>query len=112
MSYRPNQKEAMGTFLTTTLAALILVAGIAAPVLSEDDQDTAKKLKESGAILPLEAIVQKAQREYPGRILEVKLEDQRNRLIYELELLDESGVVWELSYDAKTGELIQRGPDD
>lgn len=101
----------MRSFLRIAIAALFLVMARAGVGFSEVDQDTAKRLKDAGEILPLETIVEKAQRKYPGRILEVELEEKGNRLIYELELIDDAGVVWELTYDARTGELIGKELD-
>lgn len=101
----------MRSIYRSALAALLLVVSNTENAFSEDAHDAAKTLKESGEILPLETIVEKARRQVPGRILEVELK-KKERLIYELELLDENGVVWELYYDAKTGELIRKKPDD
>jgi uncharacterized membrane protein YkoI len=95
--------------LSTAFSFFAFQAGIG---LAEEDQDSAKRLRESGDILPLETILEKVSEEYPGRILEVELKEKRDRFIYELELLDDAGVVWELTYDARTGEMIQRGQDD
>ncbi len=49
---------------------------------------------------------------HPGRIMEVELEKKRNRYIYEIELVDKNGKVWELKIDAATGSLLSREEDD
>jgi Peptidase propeptide and YPEB domain len=72
----------------------------------------AQRLRESGRILPLETIVQRAQALHPGKLLDIELEREDGRYVYELELLDERGVVWELEYDAATGTLLQRKRED
>lgn len=101
----------MRSFLRVGMAALWLAA--AHPIVaSEIDPETATKLKEAGKILPLEKIVEKARRKNPGRVLEAKLEEKGGRLAYEVELVDDDGVVRELIYDAKSGELISEGADD
>lgn len=74
---------------------------------ADDDHDRAKRLKEAGEILPLERIVEMAKKDHPGRLLEAELEEKKGRFIYELELLDKEGIVWELKYDAKSGELLK-----
>jgi uncharacterized membrane protein YkoI len=109
---RYSNGKTMRSLLRIILAVLFLTVINSGIGLSEEDQDTAKKLKEAGDILPLETIVEKARQDYPGRILEVELKKKKKQLIYELELLDETGVVWELTYDAKTGELIRKKSDD
>lgn len=102
----------MRTLSVAGLAALILVAGMAGIALSDGDQDRARALRESGEIVPLEQIVDKAREEFPGRILEVELEEEEGILIYEVEILSDSGVVREFMFDARTGELIGTEEED
>ncbi len=90
------------------LLVLILIIFSEGIVLSGDDHDRAKQLKEAGDILPLEEIIEKASRKYPGRILETELEVKGKQMIYELEILDVNGIVWKLKFDARTGELIKQ----
>jgi uncharacterized membrane protein YkoI len=53
------------------------------------------------------------KRELAGRkVLEAKLERENGTLVYELELLDESGRVVERYYDAATGQLMREKPED
>jgi uncharacterized membrane protein YkoI len=75
------------------------------------DQATARKLVSSGQILPLEKIHEKAKQIKPGKILETELEKKRGLYIYEVELLDSHGTVWEIKLDAKTGQLIKLEED-
>lgn len=86
--------------------SLILFAG-AGLAVADGDHDRAKQLKEAGEILPLERIVEMAKKDRPGQLLEAELDEKKGRFIYELELLDEEGIVWELKYDAKSGELLK-----
>mgnify|MGYP001827751128 CR=1 FL=1 len=71
------------------------------------DHEAAYELAREGRILPLEQILERQRRDRPGRILEVELEREDGRLVYELELLDADGQVWELYYDAVSGQLLQ-----
>ena len=50
----------------------------------------------------------KREQEFPGKLLEVELEQEMGRWVYEFEILDDEGIVWELYYDAGTGELVKR----
>ena len=77
-----------------------------------EDHNAAKDLREAGEILSLEQIIEKAKKYTSGRILEAELEKERGQFIYEIEILDDEGVVWELKYNAKTGELIKTEKDD
>lgn len=49
-----------------------------------------------------------------GDLLETELEKNRKTglYIYEVEILDAKGMVWELDINAKTGELIKIEADD
>ena len=58
--------------------------------------------------MPLEAVLEKARALHPGQVLEVELEDKRRGYVYEVELLDEQGRVWEMKFDAHTGELLRK----
>ncbi|HSG05745.1 MAG TPA: PepSY domain-containing protein [Nitrospiria bacterium] len=91
------------------LLVLVLILSSVAPGItrSGEDHDRVKALKEAGEIVPLEAIIEKARANRPGRVLEAELETEHGRLLYELEFLDDQGVVWELEYDARTGELLE-----
>ena len=75
---------------------------------ADEDYREAQRLRQSGKILPLETIVQRAKAVHPGKLLDIELEHDDGRYVYELELLDERGVVWELKYDAATGILLKQ----
>ena len=81
------------------------------PVLA-DDQGEARRLVEKSEILALDVIIEKARQEVGGRLIELEFEYERGRYIYEVEMLGVHGKVWELKYDAQTGELIKREEDD
>lgn len=70
------------------------------------DHYQAKRLKDAGEILPLGRILRMARQIHPGRILETELERKQGRYIYEIELINGDGNVLELTYDARTGELL------
>ena len=72
----------------------------------DGDHDAARALKENGAILPLDTIVDSALRRWHGLLLEAELGRAAGRYIYEIELLDDRGVVHELYFDAATGEPL------
>ena len=76
-----------------------------------DDHDEAYELLRSGEILSLENILEISRKQVQGRILEVELEHKNERLIYELEVLDKQGIVWEIKIDASTGTIIKKEQD-
>lgn len=103
------------TAFCSVLATLAMLTGaLPAPflALAGDDHDRARAAVQAGRALPLEEIVAKANAAYPGRILDVELEDEDDRLIYEIKTITDDGRVMKLFYDAATGELLKaRGHD-
>ncbi|GAB4348257.1 MAG: PepSY domain-containing protein [Gammaproteobacteria bacterium] len=93
------------------LLAFILV-GYLAPSFADRDQEDARRLLNSGEIVPLETILNRARKTHPGQILEVELEEKRGRLIYEIEMLDDQGTVWELRFDARSADLLKLERED
>ena len=77
-----------------------------------EDNRAARHLRESGQILSLERIVQRAKAAHPGKLLDIELDRDDGRYVYEVELVDERGVVWELKYDAVTGALLEHERED
>lgn len=97
------------------LSALIIALVLAtSPVIASKDidQNEAQALREQGAILPLEDILQNVKKTRPGRVMEVELEEKHGRYIYEIEIADPNGKVWELEIDASNGSLISQEQDD
>jgi uncharacterized membrane protein YkoI len=94
--------------LSVTIALLVFSFGASA----EDDHDRARRLRDSGDILPLETVIERARKERPGHILELHLEEKRGRLLYEVEMVDDRGIVWEMYFDARSGELVKTEQED
>lgn len=97
-------------FLPACLATLLLLIGN--PAFASDDQETARRLSEAGEILPLEKILEHAQQHQSGRVLEVEFKKNHGQYIYEIEILNTKGIVWELELDAQTGQLLERKQED
>ena len=98
----------MGRLISIGFLSLMVITysnGIA------DDHDEAYELLRSGEILPLEKILEISREQVQGRILEVELEHEDELLIYELEVLDKQGIVWEIKVDATTGTIIEKEQD-
>jgi len=103
-----------GTQLLIGLALTGLLAAATPSLASERDHDEARELRERGDIVPLEQILQAAAGQRAGRVVEVELELEFDlqsasggkAYVYEVEVLDAGGEVWELKYDARTGALL------
>ena len=79
---------------------------------ADQDADRARMLKQRGDILPLEQVIESAMAVKPGQILETELDEDDGRYVYELEILDDRGQVWELELDASTAELLELESED
>lgn len=77
----------------------------AAPPPSSD-HDWALQAVRAGEIRSVADILQRLEREFIGHVLEIELERDRDRIVYEVELLSASGHVLKLVYDARTAVLI------
>lgn len=76
-------------------------------------QDEALKLRKEGKIIALQTFIERALERHPkARLLELELEEERGRYIYEIELLTVQGQVRELKFDASSGELLEDEEDD
>lgn len=91
----------------TQLTLIIMLALFAIQSMA-DDHGRALQLRQAGEILPLEKILAISRTQLDGHILEVELEQEHGTMIYEIEILDHEGRVWELKLDAANGEIINR----
>lgn len=78
------------------------------PAWGDGDHDRARRTLQSGAILPLSQIVDRALADYPGDLLEAELETDHDRPIYELKIITRQGGMVKLYYDAQDGILIRK----
>ncbi len=98
--------------LYTCLGALYLA--VAGQVAARDlSQDEALKLRQEGTILSSQTFIERALERHPkAHLLELELEEEHGRYIYEVELLTEQGQVRELKFDASSGDLLEDEEDD
>ena len=101
-----------GVFAATCAAFLALGSMAAA---ASDDHDRARQALEAGEVLQLRTILERVERDYPGQVVDVELEREREnshqRWVYKLKLLRSGGSLVKLKVDARDGSVIgQRGP--
>ena len=99
--------QIMNRIILMTFLAFMVQASIA-----DSDYGAARALVKSGKILPLEQILGNLEDDTRGKILEVEFEREGDRYIYEIEMLDDSGIVHELEIDAESGELLKIKVED
>lgn len=72
-----------------------------------DDLEIAREAVARGEILPLATILPDIQKQHPGRVIEVELELNDGRRVYEIEIVTTDGRLIELDVDARTGTLVE-----
>lgn len=96
--------------VAATLAALGGSLFAASPASSAErvrHQDV-RQLRESGKILPMEEILDRARAAQPGQIVEVELEREDGRYVYEVKVIDDADKMHRLELDAGSGEVLRR----
>jgi uncharacterized membrane protein YkoI len=71
-----------------------------------------RSMSGQGDILPLQQILENARQLHAGRALEIELEEGGDGMVYEVEILDANGEVWEMKFDARSGELLGEEQED
>lgn len=101
----------MSRFYTLLIVFILVMPGV---LMAKDiDQDEAKVLRQQGIILPLEQILQAAQSLHQGRVIKVELEKKkRGRYVYEVEIADDHGQVWEMEFNASDATLLSQERED
>lgn len=70
------------------------------------DHTAVREALQRGEVLPLVKILAIANKEVPGDVIEVELEDERAALVYEIKILTSTGRVREVKIDARTGAVV------
>lgn len=94
----------------STLGLALLLALGAAPLGNTgevSDHDRARQAVEAGEVLPLRTVLERVERQYPGQIMEVELDQDHGALVYEIKLLRPGGALLKLKVDARNGALIE-----
>ncbi len=91
------------------LAALLLCVGISpfARGGDHDDHERARAAVQAGEVLPLPALLERLHRSFPGQVLDLELEHEQGRWIYEIKLLQPDGQLLKLEVDARTAQVLQ-----
>lgn len=82
---------------------------------SADDinQDEVLELRRSGQVMPLQDILGAIAKRYPQmQVLEVELESERGRYLYEIDILTAEGAARELEIDARNGAMLEDEAED
>ncbi|MCD9028350.1 PepSY domain-containing protein [Luteimonas sp. BDR2-5] len=100
----------LSAFVLLACVSAVPVSGAEGPARRGGDADYARDGVRRGTLVRLEQLLADAERRYPGRVIEVELDDDDDE--YEIEILMRDGRVVELTYDARTGRLLEVEIDD
>lgn len=102
----------MNTFRTVILALVLSVAALPAAAgwrgdSHDRDHDRARRSVQAGEVLPLQTILDKVARDFPGDVIETELEDEDDCPVYEIKLISPEGRVMKIIYDARDGRVLK-----
>ena len=76
------------------------------------EQDEAREAVQRGLIRPLEEVLSVVRGLIKGDIVEIELDEDDGRYVYEIEYVASDGHLMEIEIDAKTLAVVSHGPDD
>jgi uncharacterized membrane protein YkoI len=94
--------------LVMTLVVSGLLPALPASAHGDDDHERARAALRAGEVLPLATLLERLQRSHPGRVLEVELERDDGRWVYEVKLLRADGQLLKLALDARNGDVLSQ----
>lgn len=103
----PQGLRRLGPTVAAGVWCLCVVTGSAVHASDGDDHDRARQAVQAGLVLPLPTVLDRLQREVPGQVLEVELEQKRGLWVYEIKLLTPAGQLTKVLLDAQTAQVLR-----
>ncbi|MBD3649171.1 MAG: PepSY domain-containing protein [Pseudomonadales bacterium] len=94
------------------LAAIIGATSLSAVTSNADRSHQIKRWADQEGVKPLEEIMEMNRKRFDGRIIDMEVEEEHGRIIYEVEYIDHEGVIREVHIDARTGEWLKEEIED
>ena len=101
------------------LRLALLLALVALPASADrsgngrgGDHDRARAAVSAGEILPLAALLPALEARFRARMIEVELDRDDGRLVYEVEMITPAGRILEIEVDAASGAILEAEEDD
>ena len=91
------------------LVFLLLALALCGAQAHEADHERARAAMAAGEVMPLQQLLREVATQAAGEVLEVELEREDGRWLYELKLLQPGGRLRKLKVDARTGRLLEKG---
>lgn len=93
-------------------AILVILAPHALAQDSPSDHGWAEAAVARGAILPLAEVLENLARTYPGRVIEVEIDEDDGLIVYEIAVVTEGGRLLDVEVNAATGAVLDVEFDD
>lgn len=94
--------------LIAVIVSSVVAAGPSAVLAGDEhDHDRARRAVERGEVMPLQRILDNVERDHPGQVIEVELEQEKGRWIYEIKVLKTGGALVKLEIDARDGVVLR-----
>jgi uncharacterized membrane protein YkoI len=95
------------------LSGLLLCVASYAGNADDINQDEVLELRRSGQVAPFQHILQVVTLRYPDlQVIEVELEAEHGKYLYEIDILLGDGSVREVEIDAASGEILDDELED
>lgn len=108
--YLPGIFQCMRKLLLLSVFSVLMCESCMAMSASVNDHDQAKKLLDDGIVQPLESILNLYTEQYPGPVMDIKLETKNKLIFYKIDITDRDGIVQTLTVNAQSGQLLQSDP--
>ena len=99
-------------FFVASLILFALALSLVPHGCLADDMDRVRELRSTESIMPLSQLLQAVEKQYPGTLLEVELEEEKGKVIYEMDILGKDRAVHSIKVDAITGTILSVDVDD
>ncbi|GAB3546888.1 hypothetical protein GCM10027343_25410 [Noviherbaspirillum agri] len=102
--------KSLGVFFASLAVAFTFAAGVQQPGWASEqrDHDRARQALQAGEVLPLKAVLERVEQDYPGQVMEVELEREGGRWVYEIKILRTGGSLLKLKVDARDGTPLEK----
>lgn len=98
--------------LVLSVAVLGASSALAGKGSRGDDRARLEDARARGAVMPIERLLALLAGEIGGEIVEIELDEDDGRLVYEIYYLDAGGRRHEITVDAASGAVLERDEDD
>lgn len=90
-------------------AAVLIAAGVSVARAGDDgkDHERVRAAVRAGQVQPFDALRERLAKSHPGELLDLELEREQGRWIYEVKLLQPDGRIVKLEVDARSGDVLK-----